>query len=214
VPAGLDLAAFKRRVDSTKESQNPLLEELLEEAFEQAQAPFPYGCGRLLAPNPGLVETDPGDPEADPPVPATYADTADPVAVTVEPRDPRKRRVLIPDARLITQVSADGATVASTGDSRYTTFAHRGHVVQLTLPVSCESVTVTGRFGFVALPVSLRGAIYTLAARMWHERDQQFADQVPAGDGAPAQAFYRQLPVRVKLVFAGFRVPAGIAGAA
>jgi hypothetical protein len=217
VPASLSLAALKRRVDKQLSTDDDLLEEYLEEAFEQAQAPAPLGCGRLLTPDPPLVE---GDPPTD-------------TAAAVEKQfSVRGRRVLIPDAREITEVLVDDEAI-----TEYRTTEQNGLVVLLNLPHdprSCgyegydeyssgdgygcwcrrrrRTVKVTGRFGFLDIPATLKDAIYILAARAFYERDAQYADQVPVADGAPIQAYFRQLPPRAKLVFATYAVPEGIGG--
>lgn len=204
----LTLAELKRVLDKTGDGDDELLELYLAAALEQAQAPAPYGCGRLLVPDP-----------ADDVAPAvsrtlrvagpsrTFGDDYAGLPI----RASRRWRVSVPDARAITAVTVDGAAVAS---SDYDAFTHRGHIVGLAVNAAAAEVTVTGRFGFLAIPDSLRVAIYTLAARAFHERDAGFSDQAAIAEGAPVQAYYRQLPPAVKLVFASFAVPRGVAGLA
>lgn len=208
LPAELELKALKRRVDRQNSQDDDLLLECLEEAFEQAQAPAPLGCGRLLIPNPALA----GD-----------EDTADPVEQTVTTRG---RRIVLPDARSIAEVLVDGEAT-----TEYETITH-ADPSKLNLVVGLaihepywrsycghgfrgarrrHTITVKGRFGFPKLPVSLRGAIYTLAARKYMERQAQYADQVPVGEGAAVQTYYRQLPPAVKLAFESFALPGAVA---
>jgi len=216
LPDSLPLKGLKRRVDKQLSTDDDLLEEFLEGAFEQAQAPAPCGCGRLLTPDPPFTDAEP--PE----------DTNAPVQKTFEVPG---RRVLIPDARAITEVLVDDEAVTG-----YHTVQKDGHVVALTVPhdpgcrayghitgsTGCESwcarrrrvVKVTGRFGFVEIPMNLRDAIYILAARSYLERDAQYADQVALPDGGGVQAYYRQLPPRTKLVFATYAPAQGLAGLA
>lgn len=214
VPPSLSLEALKKRLDITRGEHDEVLGGFLEAAFEQAQAPWPDGCGRLLLPDPALVVV-PGDPQADPVVPDTYTDTADPVTRSFPSGG--RRRVLIPDARSIEPagVVVDGAPVdpSSSSTAGYELLWNRGHVVALMLPSGTYSeVFVTGRFGFATLPPSLREAIYTLASRMWHERAALQSDTVAVVEGAGVQ-YLRQLPPRVKLAFSSWRVPAGYGGA-
>ena len=191
---GLTVEALKRRVDVELSTDEDLLEAYLEAAFLQAQAPPPLGTGRLLTPDPASAGDEP---------------------VTRRIVTSGSRRIVIPDAREITEVRADG-TVISTGG--YATTSRQGHVVGLAFPNSYspvyEVVEVTGRFGFQSIPANLAEAIYTLAARMYYERDAQYADQVAVAEGTAVQSYYRQLPPRVKLVFASYAVPTGLAGLA
>jgi hypothetical protein len=216
VPASLSLDALKRRIDKKLGNDDGLLTEYLEGAFEQAQAPAPYGCGRLLVPDPPLVAGEPS------------TDTADPVQKQFSVRG---RRVLIPDAREITEVLVDDEAVAE-----YRTTEQNGLVVLLNLPhdhrycayggydseyaAGCwcrrrrRTVKVTGRFGFLDIPATLKDAIYILAGRSFYEREAQYADQVALAEGAGIQAYYRQLPPRAKLVFGTYAVPDGLGGLA
>jgi hypothetical protein len=198
LPHSLSLEELKRRVDHKMDVDEDLLADDLAAAVMAAQAAPPNGTGRLLIADP-LRDTD--------------------AAVTRTVTSTR-RRVRVPDARTITAITVDGsATVA------YTTVTHRGLIVQLTFAddgrwiavpgVSVPSdrvVEVTGRFGFSQIPMDLAGAIYQLAARWHYERQAQYADQVEVMEGAAVQAYFRQLPPRVKLVFASYAVPAAVGG--
>lgn len=196
---GLTLAALKRRVDIQGTVDDDLLIDDLDAAFAQAQAPWPHGCGRLLLPDPVL--------DTDPPVQRRI--------VT------RGRRVAIPDARVITEVLVDDIATTS-----YEKLSKHGLVIQLDLaddglwvdtandiPARRKRVVkITGRFGFSEVPVELAGAIYSLAARWHYERAAQYADQVEILEGTAVQAYYRQVPPRVKLTFADFAKPTAIGG--
>lgn len=200
LPYSLSLEELKRRVDHKMDVDEDLLADDLAAAVLAAQAPPPLGTGRLLMPDP-LRDTDA-------PVTRSLMST--------------RRRVRIPDARAITAVSVDGsALVAAT----YAVLWHRGLAVQMTFAddgqwisvpgvsvPSNRTVQVTGRFGFAQIPVDLAGAIYQLAARWHYERQAQYADQVEVMEGAAVQAYFRQLPPRVKLVFASYAVPAAVGG--
>lgn len=198
LPRSLSLEELKRRVDHKMTVDEDLLADDLAAAVLQAQAPPPFGTGRLLFADP--------ERDTDPVVTRTVTST--------------RRRVRVPDARTITVVEVDGVEVTD-----YTTISHRDLIVQVTLaedgswvPIPGESVysdrtvEVTGRFGFVQVPVDLAGAIYQLAARWHYERQAQYADQVEVMEGAAVQAYFRQLPPRVKLVFAGYAVPSAVGG--
>lgn len=221
VPASLSLEALKRRVDKQLDKDDDLLTEYLEGAFEQAQAPSPNGCGRLLVPDPPLE----GEP---------LKDTAEPVQKQFSVKG---RRVIIPDAREITEILVDDEAV-----TEYRTTEQNGLIVLLNLPhdhrycaygayegedsywadygYGCQcrrrrkTVKVTGRFGFLDIPQELKDAIYILAGRSFYEREAQYADQVPIADGAPVQTYFRQLPPRTRLVFSTYAVPGGLGGLA
>jgi hypothetical protein len=199
IPRSLSLEELKRRVDHTMDADEDLLADDLVSAFMQAQRPAPYGTGRLLAPDP-------------------VSDTDDPVTRTILTTG---RRVRVPDARSITAVTLDGTETTS-----YETQMRDGMVIQLALaddgnwlPQWCNgngssqrTVAITGRFGFASIPEDLAGAIYQLAARWHYEREAQYADQVEVLEGTAVQAYFRQLPPRVKLVFASYALPGGIGG--
>jgi hypothetical protein len=202
LPMSLSLEDLKRRVDHTMDVDDDLLADDLAAAFLQAQAPPPYGTGRLLTPDPVR--------DADAPVTRTLTSTG--------------RRVRVPDARSLSTVTLDGTAVTD-----YQAVSRNGVVVQLALaddsrwlrspgwqeswpPVTSRTVVVTGRFGFLAVPVDLAGAIYQLAARWHYERQAQYADQVEVLEGTAVQSYYRQVPPRVKLVFASYAVPPAVGG--
>jgi hypothetical protein len=208
IPRSLSLEALKRRVDHKMEVDEDLLADDLVSAFMQAQRPWPFGTGRLLAPDP------PHDSDAA--VTRTVVTT--------------RRRVRVPDARQIDSVTLDGVAVTGYGarshddlvvqlaladDGAWT--AHGGNVSgdaagYLGYDPMGRTVVVTGRFGFARIPEDLAGAIYQLAARWHYERQAQYADQVEILEGAAVQAYFRQLPPRVKLVFQSYALPAGIGG--
>jgi hypothetical protein len=202
LPASLSLEELKRRVDKKMDVDEDLLADDLAAAFLQAQAPPPYGTGRLLTPDPAK--------DTDPAVARTLTSTG--------------RRVRVPDARSLATVTLDGTAVTD-----YAAVSRNGVVVQLALgddgnwsrspgwteswpPVTPRTVVVTGRFGFAQVPIDLAGAIYQLAARWHYERQAQYADQVEVLEGTAVQSYYRQLPPRVKLVFASYAVPPAVGG--
>src|SRR6516164_3511859 len=90
LPDWLTVEALKRRIDKQLSGDDPLLEEYLQGALAQSQAPYPLGCGRLLMPNPPL-DTDGND-------------TGDPVTLGITASG---RRIVLPDAREITEVVAN-----------------------------------------------------------------------------------------------------------
>lgn len=198
IAASLSLEELKEHLDAELIGDDDLLERYLAAAFLQAQAPAPYGCGRLLTPDPA-----PG---------------ADPVVRTSRLRGSR-RRVVVRDAREITAVTVDDAAAAWE-----VALERDDHIVLIDLPDLAAPVgtadgrlarrvcEVTGRFGFEAIPDNLRNAIYVLAARAVHERDAAYADQVAIAEGAGVQSYYRQLPPATKLVFATYSLPSGLGG--
>lgn len=209
-PPSLTLQGLKDRLDHKLAGNDELLGEYLEAAFEQAQAPWPDGCGRLLRPDPAIVVG--GTPEA-----PTYADTDDPVERTFPLRG--RRKVVLPDLRELTgDVLVDGTVVPadSLEAQGYELTRHQGQVVLIAVPTgSYGEITIMGRWGFgPLLPADLREAIYTLAQRYWHERAAMQSDSVQLEPGAPAQAYYRQLPPRVRLTFSKYKLPGAIGGAA
>jgi hypothetical protein len=233
LPDWLNVAGLKRRVDKQLSGDDVLLEEYLQGALAQAQAPYPLGCGRLLMPNP--------------PLDGAGNDTAGPVTLGITASG---RRIVLPDARTITKVEAndvepeaweDGQEwtsewVAADEDltpqviTNYQTTTRDGMVLQITMPRDhplwssrgerfSETrertfVAVTGKFGFVTPPADLVEAIYILAARAFYEREVQYADQVQVAEGAAVQAYYRQLPPRTKLAFTSYAPEEGLGGLA
>lgn len=203
LPRSLSLEQLKRRVDHTMDVNEDLLADDLVAAFLQAQQPPPYGTGRLLAPDPAR--------DVDAPVTRSLTST--------------RRRLRLPDAREVTSVTVDGSAVTD-----FALIERDGVAVQIELaddgrwsrwpsdaigdnrPYARRTVVVTGRFGFMQIPADLAGAIYQLAARWHYERQAQYADQVEVLEGTAVQAYFRQLPPRVKLVFASWAVPAAVGG--
>jgi hypothetical protein len=203
LPRSLSLEELKRRVDHRMDVDEDLLADDLAAAFLQAQRPAPYGCGRVLAPDPAR--------DSDPEVTRALTGT--------------RRRLRLPDARSVSVVTVDGE--AATG---YRTLEHRGLLVQLELvddgrwsgrwvgggqegaSFVRRDVAVTGRFGFAQVPEDLAGAIYALAARWHYERQAQYADQVAILEGSAVQSYFRQVPPRVQLVFKSYEVPPAVGG--
>lgn len=186
---GLTLAGLKARLGHELNAADPELQDYLDAALAQAQAPWPHGCGRLLIPNPV------SDLEAE--VELTFQMTG--------------HRLRVPDARILSAVEVDGVSAA------YRTMVHKDHIVAIAVaraapvyetPVlpAQRTVTLTGRFGFAVLPANLLEAIYLLAARYHYEKAAQYADQVAILEGTAVQSYYRQLPPRAKLAFAEYMV--------
>jgi hypothetical protein len=172
----------------------------------QVQAPYPLGCGRLLVPEPPVVEQEGKDVS----VPVTRT--------TVQ----RGRRVNVADAREVTRLAvAPDAFDEAEEVTQYTTVVRDGQIVRLDLPQeprwrwsyvrgeegwdteppwrTLRRFEVTGRFGFAAIPPLLVEAIYILAARSFYEREAQYADRIVVGEGAVAQSYFRDLPPRARL---------------
>lgn len=199
-PVSLTLAGLKRRLDRELDADDDKLTDYLAAAVMQAQAPWPVGCGRLLFP-------DPPDPD----------DLVVSRTVTV-----RRGRALVPDASTLSTVTVDGTLV---GQSGYRTYERDGYIVQLrgldypdpyrpVAPVDESQCVVTGRFGFTSIPANLADAIYVLAGRYVYEEAVLFADRIEVLEGTAVQSYYRQLPVRTKLVFQTYAVPNAVVGLA
>lgn len=186
LPDSIDINVLKQMVDVELSANAEGLELNLSSAFEIAQAAPPRGCGRLLVP--------------DPPLPGEGDPAPDPVQKRIRARG--RRFVRVPDAREITEVLGDGTEIDD-----YEPIERDGHIVCLELSDRYDVVEVTGEFGFAAIPDDLLEAIYILAARSYYERQAQFADQVALAEGVGVQAYYRQLPQRVKLIFGAYAVP-------
>ncbi len=210
LPEELSVEVLKKRIDITGESNDEMLGDYLLAAYQQAQERPPLGCGRQLYPEPATAE--------DEPVEKTYK--------------VRGRNVLLPDAREITKIVVidDDASPEESEvelDDCETSEDH-GLIVGLKLPRfqpkwwreqypfyehhHKRTVKVTGRFGFLVVPQELREGIYILAARMFYEREAQFADQVAVGEGATASLYYRQLPPRTRIAFESFAVAKSLGG--
>jgi len=136
----------------------------------------------------------------------------------VDVRTQGRRWVRVPDARQVTAVVADGAPVADWEEIR----AGGDTIVHIVVPRAVsggallypfarlapqgpQKVTVTGQFGFQAVPEDLADAIYTHTARNYRERDASYGDQVNLGDGGSI-AFFRSMPPRVRAVYDSYRV--------
>lgn len=194
---GLTLTGLKDILGKELNADDDELQRYLEAAFKQAQANPPYGCGRLLTPDPAS--------ELDAEVQRTFKLTG--------------RRVRIPDARVISQVLLDDVA------SDFTTIDQDDHIVAITLPrdpvpsyyppvwspapalTRQPVVKVTGRFGFTMIPPDLVEGIYELAARYHYEKAAQYADQVEILEGGAIQNYYRQLPDRTWRAFKTYSVP-------
>ncbi len=228
LPDWLTVPALKLRLDKELKADNVLLGEMLEEAFSDMQVAPPMGCGRLLVADPPLV---PSEEEGEP-----ATDTADPVTRQIVVTGPR---VQIPDAREITAVTTTGdADDPTTAITEYGPVMRDGVIIQLNLPEDDDrwrrfaweprsrrfpgekmTVAVTGRFGFNGcgdlpgqVPPRVRGAIYTLAARMFYERQAQFADTAQVGEGAAVSIYSRALPAATRVVLEDFALPFGYGG--
>lgn len=201
VPRDITLEAFKRRLDIEGTVDDDKLVDYLAAAVAQAQASWPLGCGRLLIPDPPLIDDDPV-----------------PKIVTA-----RMGRALVPDASTITSVTVDGTLVVpGTG---YRAWVRNGYIVQLRglgfpspyVPVASadeQQCVITGHFGFQSIPANLADAIYVLAGRYVYEEAVLYADRIEVLEGTAVQSYYRQLPPRCKLVFQTYAVPAGAGGLA
>jgi hypothetical protein len=202
-PSGqLTLEALKRRLDRELSVDDDKLQDYLDAAFAQAQAPAPFGCGRLLVPG------DAGETRT---VKVHHQHAHRTWDYPYSDFGPLPRgRALIADASVISSVVANGSPVTD-----YDVVRHSGYIVQITgLDHDIRSIDVTGTFGFSSMPANLVDAIYVLAARMSYEEAAQYADQVSILEGTAVQSYYRQLPPRVKLVFGTFTVPTAVAGLA
>jgi hypothetical protein len=180
----LTLDGLKRRMDRELDVDDDKLQDYLDAAFMQAQAPAPFGCGRLLTPDP----LDAGE-------------TTRSVPVT-------RGRALVQDASTLSAVTVDGNAVTG-----YTTLRKNGYIVQISgLGDEATEAVLTGRFGFTGIPGNLADAIYVLAARMSYEEAAMYADNVAILEGDAATVYYRQLPVRTKMVFATYAIAPAVVG--
>jgi hypothetical protein len=190
LPSGLTVSTLRSYLDEQSfdvedDPNEELLQGFLLAAFAQAAEAPPYGCGRVLVPDP--------------------ADDAS--TVTRRRLSRGSRFVRVPDARAITEVKVDGTATES-----FETLERNGLIVRLELACrGSEVVEITGRFGYLELPWLLSDAIYVLAARYWMERQSRFTDGLQFHDGAPMQRL-RLLPNRTKMVFQSFTVPAAVGG--
>lgn len=196
-PVELTLAGFKRRLDRELTVDDDKLTDYLTAALMQAQAPWPLGCGRLLIPDPLSSE--------DPPV----------TRVVIV----RRGRALVPDASSITSVVIGGTAI--TAGAGYRSWRKDGYIVQLrgldfpdpyqpVAPADEAQCAITGHFGFQSLPANLTDAIYVLAGRYLYEEAVLYADQIEVLEGTAVQSYYRQLPVRTRMVFQSYAVPTGV----
>lgn len=173
----LSLGELKVHLDRTLETSDPMLQQLLDAARLQLEAPRPYGTGRLFTPNPEAG----GDP-VEIELPIEYGS------------------VRVPDARSLTEVSVDGTVVES-----YRALERNDKAVEIFgLPCGCTA-QLTGRFGFLGVPNDLRVAVYVMIAHHLSAGLTGFADRVVAGEGAAASVYYRAIPPRTEMVFESYR---------
>jgi hypothetical protein len=199
LPIGLSLDGLKLRLGGRELDDSvadDTLNDYLTAAVDQAQAPWPWGCGRTLTQ---------GDADESRVLELTAGARIDDGETVGE------GRVRIPDASTLTSVTINGSAITA-----YRTVRKDGYVVQATgfdaPTTTTREATVVGRFGFSVVPRDLADAIYVLAARYSYEAAAMYADNVAVLEGDAAKVYYRQLPVRTKMVFQRYMVPDGIVG--
>jgi hypothetical protein len=178
-----------------KASDDVLLQTLLDgQAARLARV-----TGRSFTPNPALDEQG--------------GDTAPDAVVTLQGK--YRRRISIPDARVVTSVVVDGTTLDPSayrlvGDDlamtdldlapslfpcepRWDPWAFQGW--QPT-PNLGQQVVITGRFGITPVPDDVMDVYMLMVARAYREKDARYSDQVQLPDGGVAN-YFRQFPPRV-----------------
>ena len=133
-------------------------------------------------------------------------DPDDPVDVTIRTRG--RRFLRLPDAREVTAVVLDDVALIAEEDYDLHQ-ANRGETfVKLEVLRHSRTAVITGRFGLDPVPEDLRDAIYTLAARNYHEKDAMYGDVVAPSEEGGAVSFFRQVPPRVRAILTSWQVPA------
>lgn len=164
--------------------------------------------GREFLPDPAYVTESPLDDSA-----APVTRTVPLAAIEYGPfHQPALQRwysaARVPDVRSLTAVTVDGNPVVTTNfelEGRAGEPANRLKMRAIPL----VSVSVTGRFGFAAVPGNVRQATVELAARAVYERNARLADVVQDPEGGVA-SYFRQLPPSVVSVLDGYRVSVGL----
>jgi hypothetical protein len=133
-----------------------------------------------------------------------------------------RRRISIPDARVVTSVAVDGTVLDPTayrlvGDDLAMTdltiappppawpggallpwdaWGGWGAAWGIGLHNLGQVVTVTGRFGITPVPADVKDAFLMMVARAYKEKDARYGDMVELPDGGSVN-YFRQFPPRV-----------------
>lgn len=162
-----------------------------------------------------------------PAIPTDDADPPDPVTWTVTLAG--RRMVRIPDARILTSVKVDGATITSELDAGadasawwgwygqpaggvdlrgyrlYARAGHPAHAILLPRP-GCGVLELTGYFGYHPTPPVIRLAVLQWAHRIYNEIQARGADQIADPEGG-AFAYFRQIPAGIASAIDSYWIP-------
>lgn len=131
-------------------------------------------------------------------------DPLSPTPVTITRLARGRKMVRVPDARTVTAVLVDGVEQAEVELHHQPREDSPAPVLEVFR--RGRRVQVTGLFGFTSLPAELADAVYTHAARNFHERKALYADILASAEYG-TQTYLRQLPARVRDVYTAYQVP-------
>lgn len=177
------LETFKLYLDAKKDTNDELLQIILDGTFGQAKR----ATRRQLGPLPQANDDD------------------DPVTLELAPES---RYVRVPDAREITAVTATGPDGSAVTD--WTLLRHPDEdspAPTVDVGVCVYTISITGLFGFTALPDEFRDAIYAHAARNYYERAALYAD-LTASDEYGSATYLKKLPSRIRETYEAYMAPA------
>lgn len=152
---------------------------------------------RKLVPEPALV---------------SGVDSAPPVAKTFQVRKPGTIRV--PDLRTVSSFSLGGlALVEGTGyalSARRIPYDEPATHIEIFSDVylfntTSTALVITGKWGFHPCPEEVKNVIKVLVARMFKERDANYADTVQPGIESAAFSYFKQLPASSQAVVTDLR---------
>jgi hypothetical protein len=139
----------------------------------------------------------------------------DPITENVNTRG--RLFVRIPDARELTEVRLDAATIAPAGPGNpagYELFALEGEggangrqpAHAILLPRAGGWLELVGYFGFYPVPDDVTLGVLQWAARVYHERGARMADTISDPEGGAA-SYFRQIPAGIEAMLKRYRIP-------
>lgn len=165
------------------------------------------------------------------PVPTEEQPTPElPAPVTWRTAIAGRRMIRVPDARELTAVRVDGATISSELDAAggnaaswwgwsgtpaplctnggYRLYARPGHPAHAILipTYGARVLELEGYFGFHPTPPDVRLAVLEWAARAYHERNARMADSVADPEGG-AWSYFRQIPAGIAATLDRYWIP-------
>lgn len=169
-------------------------DDLLVGFLQDAASFIEEASGRLLTPDP--------EPDLD----EDGIDQSDPVVKSFSTYG--KRIVRISDVRDVVEVKLAGTVIAARGihdSGGYTLMGESPHrrlsLAGVTYPVNpYGDLEIEGHFGVYPAPKFVRGAVLTMAARIYNERNAGFSDASADMEGGRLDYYWKIAPPRVLAV--------------